>query len=146
MTIEHWNDSQLNQLAQTAHTSAMTQAEVVKALELMTLRMDRFTVWMEKVTEQVEKVVRHQEMLASSQQQLLDNQKSFASTAEQVIQVQGKLMDTISSTGAAVERLDCLMNYLIMRAGNSNQNQNGADNKNLDEDSDRPDLEINPEP
>jgi len=84
-------------------------------------------------------------LLVSSHQQLIDNQKSFVDTAEQGTQIQGKLMDTINSTGAAVERLDRLMDYLIMRAGNSDAGENKVKSKEIEEDSDRHDPEINPE-
>jgi flagellar biosynthesis/type III secretory pathway chaperone len=88
----------------------------------------------EAVTNRLSQLERHQEILIQSQENLLNNQQTMGQSitgmtqsTQQLLesithldQMRAQLTDKVGSTSAAVERLDCVVDYLLKQDSQRN--------------------------
>lgn len=103
----------------------VTQAQVdfAQSLNQLTHRVDRIAGQVDRVVGQFDQVVAHIGTLAESQRTLIDNQRTLIESQRSLAESMEQMTSTViprmrenqASTGAAIERLDRILDYLIRR-------------------------------
>ena len=69
----------------------------------------------ERLQTQQESSQRQIDNLVESQRQIIENQRAMMDSIERLANVQAETSERLASLGAAVERLDAILDYLIRR-------------------------------
>ncbi len=105
----------------TLEVITQAQLDIARSLQKMMQRMDGITGQMDRIVGQADQVISHIGALADSQRTLIENQRALLESQQSLAESMGQLTSTIiprlqenqASTGAAIERLDRILDYLI---------------------------------
>jgi DNA repair exonuclease SbcCD ATPase subunit len=104
-------------------------SDIFQSLSFLKERQENLQKQQENLQEQQETSQRQIDSLIESQRQMLETQRSMlasierlansqeqlANSQERLINIQGENSERLASIGAAVERLDAILDYLIRR-------------------------------
>jgi chromosome segregation ATPase len=97
MTLERWNDDQLDQLSKTTETLIEAKAELAQNVDTLATQMNRLTTCLERI-------VLQQETLTRSEQNLLDNQKALIDTELTTSESVGEMAHSMKTLRRPLER------------------------------------------
>ncbi|PZD72496.1 hypothetical protein C1752_03690 [Acaryochloris thomasi RCC1774] len=105
----------------TLEVVTQAQLEFATSLRKLTQRIEGVTGQMDRMVGQVDQVITHVGTLADSQRTLIENQRALLESQQSLATSMGQLASTViprlqenqASTGAAIERLDRILDYLL---------------------------------
>jgi chromosome segregation ATPase len=113
--------TRLDRIDLTLEVVTQAQLDFARSLQHLTQRIDGTAGQMDRLVGQVEQVITHIGALADSQRTLIENQRALLESQQSLAESVGQLTNTIiprlqenqASTGAAIERLDRVLDYLL---------------------------------
>lgn len=131
MSIQRWTDKQVDQLAfkveslSEQHSKAVRTVDefskkvirIVEHQEGMALSQEKMLSLIERMGLQQEQIIEAQALLTENQASLANSIRQLADSQMQMTRVIENIQNQLDSTRAAVERLDCIMDYLMKRDG-----------------------------
>lgn len=141
MAIDPPSEEQIAQLANTCHHIAIAHVDITQRIDdlakhiyqvehhqgLMAHAQTSFLTIFEKIEHQQEKLIEAQEILTSNQANLANAVKQLADSQLQLTRFVERLDDKLSSTSAAMERSDRILDYL-MRQKNTTSDSSDSQN------------------
>lgn len=111
----------LDRVDLTLEVVTQAQLDFADSLQQLSDRMERITGHMDRMVGQVDQVISHIGALADSQRTLIENQRTLLESQQSLAESMGQLTSNIipklqenqASTGAAIERLDRILDYLL---------------------------------
>jgi uncharacterized protein YoxC len=115
------SQNHLDRVDLTLEVVTQAQLDFAASLQMLTQRMDGITEQMDRMVGQVDQVINHVGTLADSQRTLIENQQALLESQQSLAASMGQLASTViprlqenqASTGAAIERLDRILDYLL---------------------------------
>ncbi|PSF35434.1 hypothetical protein C7H19_16780 [Aphanothece hegewaldii CCALA 016] len=140
-TIEPLSEEQILQLVNTCHHLAMVHVDITKKIDdlikqvyqiehhqgLMAHAQTSFLTIFEKIEQQQEKLIDAQEILTSNQANLANAVKQLADSQLQLTRFVERLDDKLSSTSAAMERSDRILDYLVRQKNTTTDSSDSQD-------------------
>ena len=135
MIVKHSHDRRLEQLAVTVQSVSNIQLQLSETMKELASRMDgveehqaavvraqrNLIDIVDRMEQQIEKLTRIPEMLMESNCDLTKVIQRLADSQVQVVKITENLEHTLTSTNAAVERLDRLMDFVLLRDSKQRQ-------------------------
>jgi predicted transcriptional regulator len=90
-------------------------SDIFQSLNFLKQRQESTQKQQESLQKQQESSQMQIDALAESQRQMLETQRSMMESIERLANVQVETSERLASIGAAVERLDAILDYLIRR-------------------------------
>ena len=107
----------------TLEVVTQAQLDFAVSLQQLTQRLNSVTGQMDRMVGQVDQVISHMGTMTDSQRTLIENQRALLESQQSLTESMGQLASTVipqlqenqASTGAAIERLDRILDYLLRR-------------------------------